>query len=523
MVLIGLGLGAVYWLLDTLIFIFISYDIRLFQGLFGLSFGGISTRVIVCCLFVIFGSHAQFTINQRKIAEQALRRSEERYRTIIEKTEDGYYEMDREGRFTFCNESLERILGLSSQQLRETDCATIMGDNRCKHVLSSFDSGQGSGVAVQALEWVHTLKSGDQRILEASASPIREMSGAVKGLRGFLRDVTERKRAEALEQARAAAEVANRSKSQFLANMSHEIRTPLNSIIGLAGLLRETELATDQRDDLDVINAAAHSLLALINDILDFSKIEAGKLALDPACFSYRQFMNESMRIMATKANEKRLELVLSIDPAVPDQLEGDPMRLRQVLLNLVGNAIKFTDGGEVVVSAAVHQILANEIVLLMAVKDTGIGITPEKQAHIFDAFAQADSSTSRRFGGTGLGLAVSSQLVGLMGGTIWVESQPGKGSAFFFTVKLGSASCALDSDDVPDEPCLKGRGILVVDDNASAAQACCRMLSHWGMVPRAVAPVNAQQGIEQFLGTDRFDDSGFDGKFFHLGPRPGR
>ncbi len=291
-----------------------------------------------------------------------------------------------------------------------------------------------------------------------------------------------------LRRAQRKADEANRAKSEFLANMSHEIRTPMNGVLGMAELLSHSRLDREQREYLNMIQHSAESLLRILNDILDFSKIEAGRLELESVPFCLRDCVGKAGQMLAVRAAANHLELACRVEPDLPDGLVGDPVRLRQILVNLMGNAIKFTEDGEVVVEVERHgePETGRAVRLHFSVRDTGIGIPPEKQQAVFEAFTQADASTTRRFGGTGLGLAIASQLVRMMGGEIWLESTMGRGTTFHFTVQFGLADVPLD-DRHGHPPALSGQTALVVDDNATNRRFLQELLKSWRMGPTAV------------------------------------
>jgi PAS domain S-box-containing protein len=324
---------------------------------------------------------------------------------------------------------------------------------------------------------------GNSHWLLTTKVPLFDKDGNVEGLVGIARDITQRKRAEvALREAKEAAEAASKAKSDFLANMSHEIRTPMNAVIGMTELLLDTQLTASQREYLTMVHESGEALLALISDILDFSKIEAGKFELDRSEFLLRESVGQTMKLLAVRAHRKNIELACRICPDTPNVLIGDVNRLRQVILNLVGNAIKFTLVGEVVLTVECESISHNgAAVLHFTVTDTGIGIPDDKLAAIFEAFEQADVSMTRRFGGTGLGLAISSRLVELAGGRIWVDSTVGQGSTFHFTMRFGHGK---KEEPLADPVIVGGTPVLVVDDNGTNRFILQEMMQSWGMKP---------------------------------------
>jgi two-component system sensor histidine kinase/response regulator len=422
-------------------------------------------------------------VTERKRAEEALRESERRYRLLFERNLAGVYRTTWDGQFLDCNEAFARILGYESpREVLAQKAGSLYFNPADRETYLALLRERGG---VSNFEECLRRKDGSPVWVLENESVVESEGGGPPVLEGTIIDITERKWAEAeLKQAKLAAETASRAKSEFLANMSHEIRTPMNGIIGMTELALDTELTPEQREYLVMVKDSADNLLTLINDILDFSKIEAGKLGLDLIEFNLHDTVGNTMKTLAPRASGKGLEFVCQTPPSLPRDLVGDPGRLRQILVNLVGNAIKFTERGEVVVHVETESQTEEGVELHFAVTDTGIGIPREKQELIFAAFAQADASMTRKYGGTGLGLAITSQLVKMMGGRLWVESEPGQGSTFHFTAHFGLAKAPAEPHALRPTICLRDMPVLVVDDNATNRRILEAMLAHWMMQP---------------------------------------
>ena len=446
----------------------------------------------------------------------AQRDIEIRFAELFETLQEGVYFCDHQGTLLDVNPAMVRLLGYSRRE-------ELVGSNIGKHYfdvpLDPFpERKQTDHSASLTREITLRRKDGTPIICIDNSNAVGDAFGRMIRHQGTLVDITVRKRSEEeLQKAKEAAEAANSAKSAFLAHMSHEIRTPMNAVIGMTELALDTDLTLEQREYLTMVRESGKSLLRLINDILDFSKIEAGKLELDSTNFSLRHGINDMVKILGVRARQKGLELSIHIPPEVPDSLQGDPGRLRQVLSNLVDNAIKFTERGAV--SLKIENVSQSEdnVCLHFSVEDSGIGIPREKQQLIFEAFAQADNSTTRKFGGTGLGLSISSRLVRLMSGTIWVESDANRGSAFHFTARFGlqkqqakgaylqgaGSESALLSSQQPDREGRQELRILLVEDNTINQILAQRLVHKRG--DQIVVTSNGREALAA-LERERFD-----------------
>jgi PAS domain S-box-containing protein len=425
-------------------------------------------------------------IEDQKQADANMRRQWHTFDTALSNTPDGICTFDLAGRFTYANrpllalwrKSLEEVCGKNFFDIGLPADRAEPLQSQIQRVIDTKQPARSQAF------W--TQPGGETGCYDRIFSPVLNANGRVEVVTCSTRDITEQNRAK------EAAEAANRAKSDFLANMSHEIRTPMNGIIGMTELALDTDLTREQREFMGMVKSSADSLLSLINDILDFSKIEAGKLDFEAIDFMLRDTLEDTIKALGHRAQQKGLDLACHILPDVPDGLNGDPTRLRQILINLVGNAIKFTEQGEVVVQVEVQEEAENQAVLHFAVKDTGVGIPLERQQIIFEVFSQADSSMARQFGGTGLGLSISSRLIALMGGTIWVESEVGRGATFHFTVRLPMQKGSCRKYKPVDVEMLRDLPVLIVDANATSRRILREMALSWQMKPST-----AQDGAE--------------------------
>jgi two-component system, sensor histidine kinase and response regulator len=419
----------------------------------------IAVGAMALCIAALASALAFSLLHKRKITASlsSLQRDTHLFSTLLQSTTDRIYFKDLKSRFIHISSSQAKKFGLAdaSEAIGKSDLDFFTEE----HGLQALEDEQKiilTGNPIVGHEEKETWPDGSETWVSTTKVPLRDASGKMMGTFGISRDITARKLAEiALQEAKENAEAANRAKSEFLANMSHEIRTPLNGVIGMAELLLDTELKPEQRDFLTTIYESAQTLLTILNDILDLSRMESGKLQLEYSTVNPREIITALLKTFALHASEKKLTLLSEIASDCPQFIRADPMRLRQVLFNLVGNAVKFTHKGEIIVRVA-HAESSGNAFLQFAVCDTGIGIPQDKAAMIFEAFTQVDASSTRQFGGTGLGLAISKRLVELMNGKIWLESELGRGTKLFFNIPISQTETARDVESNPSVVAMK-------------------------------------------------------------------
>jgi len=426
-------------------------------------------------------------ISQRVNDERAIRESEEVFRSLSAAAPIGIFRTDAQGNCLYVNERWAEMSGLLPEDALGSKWIQAVHPEDRKRVKALWYGRAGKSAETE-VECRFLTPDGTVRWIRSDSKAVRAADGTVQGYVGVMEDITERRKvARRLLEAKEAAEAASLAKSEFLANMSHEIRTPMNGILGMTELALDTDLSGEQREYLGMVRSSAENLLGIINDILDFSKIEAGRLELECTPFSLLDCVEDALRPLAVRAQQKGLELTWSAKGEIPDLVQGDPTRLRQIVINLAGNAIKFTKQGEVSVTVEGLPSANAQPFVQFTVSDTGVGIPREKHQQIFEAFSQADASTTREFGGTGLGLSISARLVKLMQGEIWLESSQDTGSKFFFTARFAVASAGNLASTDAIHPGLVGKSALVVDDNEVNRHLLMRLLPQWGMKPTIV------------------------------------
>jgi len=413
-----------------------------------------------------------------------------RFQSIVQNAVEGIFQSTPDGHYLLVNPALARMYGYTSPEeliasVRDISHSIYVDPG----VRLQFQRLMERDGEVRGLEYQVYRKDGTTIWISEHARAVRNPAGAVLYYEGFIQDVTTRRRAEEeLRAAKEAAEAASVAKSQFLAVMSHEIRTPMNGVIGMASLLLNTALTAEQNEFVETIRQSGDTLLGIINDILDFSKIESGRLDLEHEEFAVRDCIEGALDLLAPRAAEKDLDLLCEIADGTPAFVRGDITRLRQILVNLLGNAVKFTEKGEVLLSLHTAPAAVGRVTLHFAVSDTGIGIPPEAMSRLFQSFSQVDASTTRRYGGTGLGLVISRRLTEIMGGTMSVESTPGRGSTFRFHVSVETAPNRPLVHAGPPPVSLAGRRLLIVDDNATNRRILTKLAQAWQLVPVAFA-----------------------------------
>ena len=414
----------------------------------------------------------------------------ERYQSIVQNAVEGIFQSSPDGRFLLVNPALARMYGYDSPEHLITSVQDIsLSVYVDPAVRTQFQRQMERDGEVHGFEYKVRRRDGSIIWISEHSRSVRGERGELLYYEGFVQDITLRKQAEEdIRSAKEAAEGASRAKSQFLAVMSHEIRTPMNGVIGMTSLLLSSALSSDQRELAETIRQSGDALLTIINDILDFSKIESGRLELENEEFDLHACAESALDILAPRAAEKRLDLLCDIADGTPALIRGDVTRLRQVLVNLLSNAVKFTEQGEILLSIRSESRADGQILLHFAVKDTGIGISPEAMPRLFQSFSQADASTTRRYGGTGLGLAISRRLAEFMGGGMSAESEPGCGSTFHFSIVAEIVAGAPRSHYAAARSPVAGRRLLIIDDNATHRRILSRLTSSWHIHPHAVA-----------------------------------
>ncbi len=425
-------------------------------------------------------------ITEQKENESALIEAKEQAERLYRLVPSAIFTVDTDGIVTSINRTALEILGLHQDEIIGKPCTTF-ALSPCLEKCGLYTSDISKPIT--NTESIIRTKQGEIRTIIKNADLIHDADGKIIGGIESFEDITERKQARIeLVKAKNAAEAATRAKAEFLANMSHEIRTPLNAIYGMTSLLLDTPLNTEQQDFVNTIHGGSDTLLAVINDILDFSKLEAGKVELEQLPFYVRDCVETALDLLTEKASEKMLDMAYLIEPATPPVIIGDVTHVRQILVNLLSNAIKFTESGEVVVKVSTKLIKDDRYQVQFSVRDTGIGIPADKLNRLFKSFSQVDSSTTRKYGGTGLGLAISSKLAQAMGGRMWVESETGKGSTFYFTILVDVDPDAKPLTSQSVQPQLEGKRVLIVDDNATNRLILTKQTESWGMKPQAVS-----------------------------------
>lgn len=420
---------------------------------------------------------------------------------------DAIYKTDPDGKILYVNLAWEKLSGFTQDETVGKEKLCFVHPEDQDDFLNALQKSLDENKNLDSGEYRIVTKGNDIKVVAYHRYLLFDDNNKYIGSTGILTDVTDRKKNEIeLVRAKEDAETALKAKSEFLAIMSHEIRTPMNGVIGMTGLLLETKLSPEQKEYVETIRVSGDTLLTIINDILDFSKIESGKMKLEEQPFELRECIEDAYDLLATKAVQKKLDLLHLIDEHVPAFIIGDVTRLRQILVNLVSNAVKFTDQGEVFINVKKNKDLEDgEIELLFSVKDTGIGIPKDKLDVIFQSFSQADSSITRRFGGTGLGLSICSKLVNLMGGKIWVESEAGKGSTFYFTVKTTPSTITPARVYLKSKlSVLNNKRVLIVDDNKTNRQILTLQTQSWGLIPKAAS--SGKEALEWLNNNEPFD-----------------